>query len=67
MYADNQQEYSEALTKALDALEAAHVPRNKWPVEVAEHQGAGTGTQKAAGVVTQATRDMDPSLSAFLA
>ena len=62
IYADDQQEYDDALNKALAAVKSAGIPKSEWPVEVAERDDGG-GTD----VVKKTVQDVDPTLSAFLA
>jgi hypothetical protein len=68
IYADELEEYTEALKEARAALETQKTPIDEWPTAVAAllHKAGGADAVKKEGK-DQATRGVDPSLAAFLA
>jgi hypothetical protein len=68
IYADEMEEYTEALKEAKTALEARHTPISEWPIAVAN---IATGKDGAGEELRRQKEDtmkgVDPSLAAFLA
>lgn len=65
IYADDLEQYTEALKSARKALVAAAVPKSEWPEEIRGNAGDEDGMAEQAK--RKVRESIDPSMAAFLA
>jgi hypothetical protein len=65
IYADELEEYNEALGAAKDALVKAGIPTSQWPDEVRAKDGSTS--DQVEKQVEKVMESVDPSMAAFLA